>query len=73
MKLCDVYSKPLKEVIEKLELSNMEIHSDDDGNVRAIELKYTEKKKEPEKKTKDPLWRWEGESHEQTEQRKGSL
>ena len=51
MKLNEVYSKPLKEVIEMLELSDMKVHTDDDGNVKAIELKYTEKKAEPELKT----------------------
>lgn len=43
MKLSEVYSKPLKEVIENLELSDMKVHADDRGNVKAIELKYTEK------------------------------
>ena len=54
MKLSEVYSRPLKEIIEELELSNMEVHSDEDGNVKAIELKYTEKKAEPIPKTN--LW-----------------
>lgn len=49
MKLCDVYGKPLREVIEELELSDMKIHTDDNGNVKTVELKYTEKEKEPEK------------------------
>ncbi|GFI28232.1 hypothetical protein IMSAGC012_03363 [Lachnospiraceae bacterium] len=57
MKLNEVYSRPLKEVIEELELSNMEVHSDEGGNVKAIELKYTEKKPEPEpKKTMNSPW-----------------
>lgn len=47
MKLSEAYSRSLKEVIEELELSNMEVHSDEAGNVKAIELKYTEKKPEP--------------------------
>lgn len=51
MKLNEVYSKPLKDVIEALELSDMKVHTDDGGNVKAIELKYTEKKAEPEPKT----------------------
>ena len=54
MKLSEVYSRPLKEIIEELELSNMEVHSDEDGNIKAIELKYTEKKAEPKPKTN--LW-----------------
>lgn len=44
MKLKDVYNKPMKEVIEALELSDMKVHTDDDGNVMTIELKYTDKK-----------------------------
>lgn len=51
MKLNEVYSKPLKDVIEALELSGMKVHTDEGGNVKAIELKYTEKKAEPEPKT----------------------
>lgn len=58
MKLNEVYSKPLKEVIEMLELSDMKVHTDDGGNVKAIELKYTEKKAEPEPKTNP--WSQEG-------------
>lgn len=41
MKLNEVYSKPLKEVIEKMDLSDMKVHTDDNGNVKSIELKYT--------------------------------
>lgn len=51
VKLNEVYSKPLKDVIEALELSDMKVHTDDGGNVKAIELKYTEKKADPEPKT----------------------
>ena len=47
----EVYSKPLKDVIEALELSDMKVHTDEGGNVKAIELKYTEKKAESEPKT----------------------
>lgn len=54
MKLSEVYSKPLKEVIEELELSKAEIHTDDDGNVKVIELKYTEKAAEQTKVPKSP-------------------
>lgn len=50
MKLNEVYIKPLKEVIEDMELSDMDVHSDDNGNVKSIELKYTEKHPEPEPK-----------------------
>ena len=40
MKLNEVYTKPLKEVIDQLNLTDMKVHADDDGNVKAIELKY---------------------------------
>lgn len=40
MKLIEVYTKPLKEVIEQLNLTDMKVHTDDDGEVRSIELKY---------------------------------
>ncbi len=56
MKLNEVYSKPIKEVIEALELSDMKVHTDDNGNVKAIELKYTEKQPEPDKKTVNNPW-----------------
>ena len=56
MKLNEVYSKPLKEVIEALELSDMKVHTDDSGNVKAIELKYTEKQPEPDKEAAHHPW-----------------
>lgn len=55
MKLNEVYAKPLKEVIEALELSDLKVHTDDSGNVKSVELKYTEKGPEPKKAT-EPLW-----------------
>ena len=58
MKLGEVYRKPIAEIIEELELSNMEVHTDDSGNVKSIKLEYTEKEpeKEPETKTRKPQW-----------------
>ena len=38
MKLNDVYTKPLKDVVEELNLTDMKVHTDDDGG--SIELKY---------------------------------
>lgn len=43
MTLSEAYSKPIKEVIDELELSDMKIYSDNHGNVKVVELKYTEK------------------------------
>lgn len=37
MKLNDVYTKPLKDVVEELNLTDMKVHTDDDGEVRSIE------------------------------------
>lgn len=36
MKLNDVYTKPLKDVVEELNLTDMKVHTDDDGEVRSI-------------------------------------
>ncbi len=55
MKLNEVYSRPLKEVIAELDLSDMKIHTDEDGDVKAVELKYTDKKPGGEKTEKYPL------------------
>lgn len=56
MKLNEVYSKSIKEVIEALDLSDMKVHTDDCGNVKAIELKYTEKQPEPNRIPADNPW-----------------
>lgn len=40
MKLNDAYAKPLKEVVEQMDLASMKVFTDDDGNIEAIELKY---------------------------------
>lgn len=40
MKLSEVYSKPLAEVIQQLEMVELKVHTTDAGLVRAIELKY---------------------------------
>ena len=51
MKLNEVYSKPLKDVIEALELSDMKVHTDEGGNVKALNLKSTVIRKLPDPKT----------------------
>lgn len=51
MKLNELYNKPIKEVIEELEFTDMKVHTDDNGNVRSVELKYensTEKREKEE-------------------------
>lgn len=41
MKLSEVYNRPLKEITEAMELSEMKVHTDEGGNVKSVELKYT--------------------------------
>lgn len=41
MKLNELYNLPLKEALEKMELAEMKVHTDDGGSIKAIELKYT--------------------------------
>ena len=46
MKLNDVYSRPLKEVLEKdCEVVDQKIHTDENGEIQAIEVKYKPKEK----------------------------
>ena len=54
MKLNELYNLPLKEALEKMELAEMKVHTDDGGSIKAIELKYTcgNQKQEPEQKPK---------------------
>lgn len=40
MKLNDVYTKPLKDIVEQMNLTDMKVHTDDAGDVKSIELKY---------------------------------
>lgn len=40
MKLNDVYTKPLKDVVEELNLTDMKVHTDDDGEVRSIDERF---------------------------------
>lgn len=43
MKLSELYEKPLKEVLEAMELSGTKVHADDTGEIQRIELKYKAK------------------------------
>lgn len=44
MKMNDVYSKPMKEVLENdCDVVEQKIHTDNNGNVMAIEVKYRPK------------------------------
>lgn len=43
MKLKDFTKKPLAEALEDLELTDYKVHTDNDGNVCSVELKYVDK------------------------------
>ena len=44
MKLNEMYSKSIKELIDdKLELTYMNVHTEDDGTVRSVEFEYKPK------------------------------
>lgn len=49
MKLNELYNLPLKEALDKMDLAEMKVHTDDGGGIKAIELKYTcgNQKQEP--------------------------
>lgn len=50
MKLNELYNKPLKEVLETLDLADMKVHTDDNKDIRAIELRYEDN---PDKSNKE--------------------
>ena len=50
MRLNEFYNKPLNEIVKEMELADIKIHTDDDNNIRTIEVKYAVSTKE-EKKT----------------------
>lgn len=47
MTLNDVRKTPIDELVQQMDLTDIKIHSDEDGNLCAIELKYTVKRPEP--------------------------
>lgn len=40
MNLTDTYSIPMKEVLEQCNIVEQKIHTDNDGNIQSIEVKY---------------------------------
>ena len=46
MKLTEIYNKPLKEILEECDIISQQFHTDDDGNIKAIEMKYKPKEHE---------------------------
>ena len=43
MKLTETYSKSMKEVLDECEIVEQKIHTDNNGNIQAIEMKYRPK------------------------------
>ena len=43
MKLNEVYSKSIKELMGEFELTYMNVHTEDDGTVRRVEFEYKPK------------------------------
>ena len=43
MKLTELYNMTMKEVIEQCEIIDQKIHTNDDGDIMAIEMKYKPK------------------------------
>lgn len=61
IRLSDILTNSLERVIERMELFDMKVHTDDSGCVRSIELKYIPKggnNDEPnrEKRADSPSW-----------------
>lgn len=46
MKLTEFYSKPIKDVMETMEMVDLKVHTDNVGNVRSIEVKFFNKSEE---------------------------
>ena len=40
MTLKDLHSKPLSEIIEKMDMVDLKVHSDNNGNIINIEINY---------------------------------
>ena len=41
MKLTEFYSKPIKDVMETMEMVDLKVHTDNAGNVHSIEGKFS--------------------------------
>lgn len=51
MTLKDLHSNPLSAVIEQMEMVDLKIHSDNEGTINSIEIKYATHKESEDKKT----------------------
>lgn len=41
MKLNELYAKPIKEVIDEMDMVDLKVHTDNAGNVHSIEVKFS--------------------------------
>lgn len=46
MKLNEFYEKPIKEVVDGMEMVDLKVHTDDAGNVHSVEVKFSNDSKE---------------------------
>jgi len=56
MKLSKFYIQSLQENLKEMELVDLKVHTDDEGNVKAVELKYGDKSLEGTKKKDYPMF-----------------
>lgn len=52
MQLNEFYNKPLNEIVKEMELADVKIHTDDENNIRTIEVKYAVSTKVANNKSK---------------------
>lgn len=47
MKLSEFMAQPLSEALSKLDMTDIKVHTNDDGEVKSIELKYEDRVVKP--------------------------
>lgn len=52
MKLNELYTKPIKEVVDGMEMVDLKVHTDDAGNVHSVEVKFSNDSKEIDEQKK---------------------
>lgn len=48
MTLTEMYNKPMKEVLQECRVVEQKVHTDDNGTIKAIEVKYVPEASIPE-------------------------
>lgn len=43
MKLVETHAKPMKDILNECDVIDQKIHTDEDGNIKSIEVKYRPK------------------------------